>query len=289
MELPETRIPSWMKVKIPAAGPMRRVESILRRLALNTVCESALCPNRGECFEHGTATFMILGPVCTRNCAFCAVAKGRPDAVDKAEPLRVAEAVKQLGLRHVVITSVDRDDLEDKGAGHFAATVRAIHQTSPGVTIELLVPDFCGIKEAADIVLDVEPAILNHNVETVPRLHPKIKPKSDYKRSLWLLRYAKEQKPRMLTKSGIMVGLGETLEEVVEVMKDLRSCECDILTIGQYLKPPGSRLGVQRYVKPEEFMWLREVAERMGFSFVASAPLMRSSYNAAEVFRRLGV
>jgi len=226
---------------------------------------------------------MILGSICTRNCPFCAVSKGRPEPVDESEPERVAEAVKRLGLKHVVITSVNRDDLPDKGAGHFAATVRAIRRINPDVTIELLVPDFCGSEEAIDLVLETEPTILNHNLETVRRLHPVIKPKSDYERSLWLLKYVKNKAPHVLTKSGLMVGLGETDEEVFEAMKDIRNTGCEIITIGQYLKPPSSSLEVKRYVRPETFERFREVAEQMGFTFVASAPLVRSSFNAAEI------
>lgn len=276
-------------MKIPVAGPVKRVESTLRTLNLNTVCESALCPNRGTCFGRGTATFMILGSVCTRNCPFCAVAKGKPEPVDESEPLRVAEAVRRLGLKHVVITSVDRDDLPDKGAGHFAATVRAVRSVNPTVTIELLVPDFCGSKSAVDIVIDAKPTILNHNLETVRRLHRVIKPKSDYYRSLWLLEYVKDNAPDMLTKSGLMVGLGETDDEVLETMRDIRATGCDIITIGQYLKPPNSRLEVKRYVEPRTFEAYKEAARQMGFTYVASAPLVRSSYNAAEVFEQMGV
>jgi len=281
------RIPPWIRVKIPAVGMLRRVESTLRNLSLTTVCESALCPNRNSCFSRGTATFMILGSVCTRNCPFCAVSKGRPEPVDESEPERVAEAVKRLDLKHVVITSVDRDDLPDKGASHFAATVKAIRRSKPDATIELLVPDFCGSKEAIDLVLEAKPTILNHNLETVRRLHPIIKPKSDYDRSLWLLKYAKDKTPNLLTKSGLMVGLGETDEEVLEAMRDIRNTGCDIITVGQYLKPPNSRLEVKRYVKPETFERFRESAEQMGFAFVASAPLVRSSFNAFEIIQHL--
>ncbi len=281
------RIPPWMRVKIPAAGPIKKVESTLRRLNLNTVCESALCPNRWSCFGKGTATFMILGSVCTRNCPFCAVAKGKPEPADNSEPLRVAEAVKILGLKHVVITSVDRDDLPDKGAEHFAATVRAIRSVKNDTTIELLVPDFCGSKDVVDIVLAAKPTILNHNLETVSRLHPTIKPKSNYQRSLWLLKYAKDNAPNMLTKSGLMVGLGETDDEILQTIRDIRSAGCDILTIGQYLKPPNSRLEVKRYVEPKTFEYYKEVAKKMGFTFVSSAPLVRSSYNALEIFEHV--
>lgn len=283
------RIPPWIRVKIPAAGPLRRVESTLRNLSLNTVCESALCPNRGSCFGRGTATFMILGSVCTRNCPFCAVPKGRPEPLDESEPERVAEAVRLLELKHVVITSVDRDDLPDKGAGHFATTVKAIRRSKPDATIELLVPDFCGSKKSIDLVLEAKPTILNHNLETVRRLHPIIKPKSDYHRSLWLLKYVKEKASGVLTKSGLMVGLGETDEEVLEAMRDIRETGCDIITIGQYLKPPNSRLEVKRYVKPETFERFKEAAEQMGFASVASAPLVRSSFNAAEILEHLRV
>jgi len=288
--LASERMPPWIRVKIPVAGMLKKVESTLRELSLNTVCESALCPNRGSCFSRGTATFMILGPICTRNCPFCAVPKGRPEPVDGSEPARVAEAVKRLGLKHVVITSVNRDDLPDKGASQFAATVRAIRRVKPDATIELLIPDFCGSKEAIDLILEAKPTILNHNLETVRRLHPIIKPKSDYDRSLWLLKYVKNTTFKsMLTKSGLMVGLGETDEEVLETMREIRETGCDIITIGQYLKPPNSKLEVKRYVKPETFEKFKEAAEQMGFRFVASAPLVRSSFNAADILNYLGV
>lgn len=280
--MPEPRLPPWIRVKIPIAGPVSFIESSLRTLSLNTVCESAFCPNRGECFGRGTVTFMILGNICTRNCPFCAVEKGRPLPPDPSEPQRIAQAVSLLGLKHVVITSVDRDDLSDFGAGHFAEVIKFIKANTSNVTVEVLVPDFQGVKTAIDQILDSAPDIFNHNLETVPRLHSYIKPKSVYQRSLDILQYVKKHSPNIYTKSGLMVGLGETQDEIFSVMKDLRRVNCDMLTIGQYLKPPGSHLEVKEFIKPETFTWYNNIAKSLGFIYVAAAPLVRSSYNAAE-------
>lgn len=281
------RMPSWIKVRLPPAGLLNRTKSILRTKGLHTVCEEALCPNIGECFSCGTVTFMILGNTCTRSCPFCAVAKGKPLPPDPDEPLKVAEAVAQLGIKHVVITSVDRDDLPDGGADHFVRTIQEVKKRNSNVTVEVLIPDFQGSYDALAKVVEAKPDILNHNIETVPRLHPIVKPKSDYKRSIELLKRAKIMAPHMYTKSGLMVGLGETKEEVLSVMKDLRAVGCDMLTIGQYLRPPGSRLEVKEYVLPETFEWYKAKGEELGFMFVASAPLVRSSYNAGEVGLRV--
>ncbi|MBC7218475.1 MAG: lipoyl synthase [Candidatus Caldatribacterium sp.] len=275
-------LPSWIKRRFPPQEEWERVQKLLRTLALHTVCESARCPNLGECFRRGTATFLILGDTCTRSCRFCAVGKGIPKPPDPEEPERVAEAARKLNLRHVVVTSVTRDDLPDGGAGHFAETIRAIRRTLPQATVEVLVPDFLGSEEALDTVLAARPDVLNHNVETVPRLYPLVRPQADYRRSLWLLARAKEKAPEMLTKSGLMVGLGETREEVEAVLRDLREVSCDIVTIGQYLRPSVHHLPVSAYIPPEEFEYYREYALRLGFSGVASGPFVRSSYRAEE-------
>lgn len=275
-------LPSWIKRRFPPQEEWEGVQKLLRTLALHTVCESARCPNIGECFRRGTATFLILGNVCTRSCRFCAVAKGTPGSPDPEEPERVAEAARKLNLKHVVITSVTRDDLPDGGAGHFAATIMAIRRVLPQATVEVLVPDFQGKEEALSIVLAARPHVLNHNVETVPRLYPSVRPQANYERSLWLLGRAKEKAPDILTKSGLMVGLGETREEVEGVLRDLKSVQCDIVTIGQYLRPSVRHLPVAAYIPPEEFEYYREYALRLGFLGVASGPFVRSSYRAEE-------
>lgn len=275
-------LPSWIKRRFPPQEEWESVQRLLRTLALHTVCESARCPNIGECFRRGTATFLILGNVCTRSCRFCAVAKGTPGPLDPEEPERVAEAAQRLNLKHVVVTSVTRDDLPDGGAGHFAATIGAIRRVLPQATVEVLVPDFQGKEEALDTVLAARPDVLNHNVETVPRLYPSVRPQAHYERSLWLLKRAKEKAPGILTKSGLMVGLGETREEVEGVLRDLRGVQCDIVTIGQYLRPSVRHLPVAAYIPPEEFAYYREYALRLGFLGVASGPFVRSSYRAEE-------
>ncbi len=275
-------LPSWIRRRFPPQEEWERVQKLLRTLTLHTVCESARCPNMGECFRRGTATFLILGNTCTRSCRFCAVEKGTPESPDPKEPERVAEAARQLGLKHVVVTSVTRDDLPDGGAGHFAATIKAIRERLPQATVEVLIPDFLGREEALDIVLAAHPDVLNHNVETVPRLYPLVRPQANYGRSLWLLRRAKEKVPDLLTKSGLMVGLGETKEEVRAVLRDLREALCDIVTIGQYLRPSARHLPVSAYIPPEEFEDYREYAFRLGFLGVASGPFVRSSYRAEE-------
>jgi lipoic acid synthetase len=254
----------------------------MRTQRLNTVCEEARCPNIGECWEAGTATFMILGDVCTRACSFCAVSTGRPQALDFEEPLRVGQAVAEMGLRHAVVTSVNRDDTPDGGAKVFADTIRAIRRTSPGTSIEVLIPDFMGNWDALATVMDARPEILNHNTETVPRLYPKVRHKARYERTLELLERAKQLDPGTITKTGVMLGLGETRAELYDVLGDLRMVEVDVLTVGQYLRPAGSprHPPVERFVPPEEFAEIRDEALALGFRHVESGPLVRSSYHA---------
>lgn len=276
------RLPPWLHKRIPASGNMEATRRLLEELKLNTVCQSALCPNLGECFARRTATFMILGNTCTRNCRFCAVQSGQPQPPDPDEPRRVALAAARLGLKHVVVTSVTRDDLPDGGAGQFAATIKSIREYLPGAVIEVLTPDFQGKKEALVKVLEAGPHIFNHNIETVPRLYPEVRPGASYQRSLEILKQVKEMAPGIYTKSGLMVGLGETKEEVEQVMADLRKVNCDILTIGQYLRPSPQHLEVKEYVRPEVFDYYGARGREMGFLYVAAAPFVRSSYNAAE-------
>lgn len=288
MTIPVQRKPDWLKVRVPQGENYMELKRIMRGLGLNTVCEEALCPNIGECWNHRTATFLILGDICTRACGFCNITTGRPVGLDWAEPLRVARAVQAMGLRHAVITSVNRDDLEDGGAAVFAATVRAIRRLVPGCSVEVLIPDFQGSWEALKVVMEAGPDILNHNVETVPRLYRRVRPRAVYSRSLELLRRAKDMAPGGVTKSGIMVGLGETVDEILETMRDIRAASVDILTIGQYLRPSKNNLPVERYYSPEEFRFFREQGMRMGFCHVESGPLVRSSYHAREQFDSLG-
>jgi lipoic acid synthetase len=273
------RRPEWLKVKIPAGEDYLRLKDLMAQNRLHTVCEEARCPNMGECWSAGTATFMILGDVCTRSCGFCAVKTGRPGFVDDGEPMRVAEAIRIMDVRHAVITSVNRDELADGGASVFAATIRAARGARPDVTIEVLIPDFQGDAAALQTVIDAHPEILNHNTETIPRLYPVVRPQAKYARSLELLERAKGA--GMVTKSGLMLGLGETNEEVMEVLSDLRAVSCDIVTLGQYLQPTRGHLGVDRFVRPEEFAMLKERGIAMGFRHIESGPLVRSSYHAA--------
>jgi lipoic acid synthetase len=275
------RKPAWIRAKTPLGKKILRIKKLLRHSGLNSVCEEAACPNLGECFKQGTATFMIMGDICTRRCPFCDVAHGTPLPPDPEEPGRLAAAVKELGLRHVVITSVTRDDLHDGGAGHYAAAVNAIKELLPECRTEVLVPDFRGRMEAALQQLQNTPLdIFNHNLETVPRLYPAVRPGADYGWSLRLLQQFREQHPDTPTKSGLMLGLGETLEEVQAVMTDLRANGCDMLTLGQYLQPSRDHLPVQRFVPPAEFEQLKISGVTMGFSNVSSAPMVRSSYHA---------
>src|SRR5690606_7183813 len=286
--LPE-RKPSWLKVKAPGGENYSRLRRMMREMDLHTVCEEAHCPNIGECWEHGTATFMILGDVCTRNCAYCAVAHGRPPKFDAAEPSRVGEAVAQLQLRHAVITSVDRDDLPDFGAWAFAETIRQIHEQVAGCSVEVLVPDFQGNEDSISTVLEARPAIYNHNTETVPRLYKRCRPGGRYERVMKILTCAKESAPDIRTKTGIVVGMGETMEELVEVMKDLREVDVDILTLGQYLRPSDGHIALDRYYTPDEFRELARIGLEPGFRHVESGPLVRSSYHAWEQVQAAGV
>ncbi len=274
------RKPEWLKARVPGGENYSRLKSLIDKSRLHTVCEEARCPNMGECWNSGTATFMILGDTCTRSCGFCAVKTGRPEFLDKDEPRRVGEAVEIMKLRHAVITSVNRDELFDGGAQIFAGTIREIRSRVPGCRIEVLIPDFVGSEQALNIVLDAQPDILNHNTETVPRLYKIVRPQAHYNRSLELLFRAKQK--GFPTKSGLMLGLGETIEEVIDTMSDLREVECDILTLGQYLQPTQAHLPVERYVRPEEFAMLKQRGLEMGFRYIESGPLVRSSYHAAE-------
>jgi lipoyl synthase len=286
--LPE-RKPSWLKVKAPGGPNYLRLKHLMRELDLHSVCEEAHCPNVGECWEHGTATFMILGDVCTRNCAYCAVAHGRPPTYDIAEPGRVAQAIAEMNLQHAVITSVDRDDLPDFGSYIFAETIRQIHERVPNCSVEVLVPDFQGNEDSIRAVLEARPEIYNHNTETVPRLYKKARPGGRYLRVMEIFRLAKRIAPDIPTKTGIILGMGETLEEVVEVMKDLRDVDVDILTLGQYLRPSDNHIALDRYVTPDEFRQLYEIGMSLGFRHVESGPLVRSSYHAWEQVQAAGV
>lgn len=275
------RKPNWIRAKLGDAGEVARIKEILREQELHSVCEEASCPNLGECFTKGTATFMIMGDICTRRCPFCDVAHGRPKPLDQDEPLKLAQTIAKLRLRYVVITSVDRDDLKDGGAAHFAACIQESRQLSPKLTIEVLVPDFRGrMDPALAIFKDNPPDVFNHNLETVPRLYKQARPGSDYEWSLDLLERFKGMHPRVPTKSGLMLGLGEEIAEIEQVMADLRAHRVDMLTLGQYLQPSKHHLPVARYVHPDEFERLREIGEKMGFSHVASGPMVRSSYHA---------
>jgi lipoyl synthase len=276
------RHPEWIKVRAPQGEAFFETKRLVNELRLHTVCEEARCPNVGECWGHQTATFMLLGGVCTRNCSFCAVAHGRPQALDPDEPRRVAEGIVRLGLRHVVVTSVDRDDLPDGGAGHFAETARQIKARVPDCTVEVLVPDFRPDPAAIDLVTDAPIDILNHNLETVPRLYKRVRPGAKYLGSLQLLQRAKQRRPALLTKTGLMLGLGEAHDELREVFRDIAAAGCDILTIGQYLRPSVEHLPVERYVPPQEFVALRDEALGFGFRHVEAGPLVRSSYHAWE-------
>ena len=276
--------PEWLRVKAPQWERVGNVKETLRNLALNTVCEEASCPNIGECFNAGTATFLIMGPACTRACPYCDIDfEKKPQALDPTEPIRLAEAVKCLGLNHVVITSVNRDDLPDGGASQFVHCLEAVRTISPQTTIEVLIPDLCGNWDALATILKAKPEVLNHNTETVPRLYRRVRPQGDYLRSLELLKRSRELAPWTYTKSGLMVGLGETDTEIRAVMEDLREVSCDILTIGQYLQPTQKHLGVDDFITPSQFDTWREVGESLGFLQVVSSPLTRSSYHAEQV------
>ena len=277
---PRERKPEWLKVRFPAGERYQRLKTLMREQSLHTVCEEARCPNIGECWNAGTATFMILGDVCTRSCGFCAVTTGRPHDIDQLEPYRLAKAVEQLGLDYVVITSVNRDDVDSGGAEVFAACIKAIRRTDASVRVEVLIPDFKGNWDALQSVVDARPFVLNHNVETAPRLYRRVRPQAVYERSLELIRRAKDAAPDMLTKSGFMVGLGETRDELFAVMRDLRTTGCDIVTIGQYLRPSLQHLPVERYYDPSEYQPFQDYGAELGFTHVEAGPLVRSSYHA---------
>jgi lipoic acid synthetase len=277
-EQPRRPRPEWLKVRLPLGERFSDLKHLIDGQGLHTVCEEARCPNMAECWNAGTATFMILGDVCTRSCGFCAVKTGRPEGLDLQEPFRVAEAIRTMGVRHAVITSVNRDELPDGGAAVFAETIRQARLVNPSITVEVLIPDFRGVAWALEIVMAAKPDILNHNTETVPRLYMKVRPQAKYERTLELLQRARTG--GMVTKSGLMLGLGETIEEVLQVMKDLSAAGCQILTLGQYLQPTKDHLPVERYVHPDEFRWLKGKGISMGFRHVESGPLVRSSYHA---------
>lgn len=286
---PSQRRPEWIKVRAPAGETYEWLREMMRSKSLHTVCEEARCPNIGECWGSGTATFLLMGEVCTRSCGFCDIETGRPSPLDWLEPERVARAVQRMDLRHAVITSVNRDEREDGGAPIFAMVIRRIRELQPGCSVEVLIPDFKGSEAALSIVMDARPEILNHNVETVRRLFRKVQPQDRYEWARATLTNAKRMDPEVLTKSGIMVGLGESIDEVRATMQDLREWNVDILTIGQYLQPTRKHLPIERYYRPEEFDELREYGERIGFQWVESGPLVRSSYHAEEQVRSLSV
>jgi len=275
------RKPSWIRVQVPTGQKVKQLKSILRKQKLHTVCEEAACPNLGECFTKGTATFMIMGDICTRRCPFCDVAHGKPNPLGKKEPVHLAETIKSMGLRYVVITSVDRDDLRDGGSGHFVECIQTVRKENPDIQIEILTPDFRGRMDVALNIMDKAlPDVFNHNLETVPRLYKKARPGADYQWSLNLIKEFKARYNNIPTKSGIMLGLGETIQETQEVMQDLRDHGCDMLTLGQYLPPSLHHLAVERFVTPDEFKELETIGYQMGFSHVASGPMVRSSYHA---------
>ena len=276
----ERRLPPWFKVRFPGGENYRRIVGVMRERRLHTICEEARCPNIGECWENGAATFLILGDICTRACAYCAVTSGKPQALDLLEPLRVASAVEAMGLRHAVVTSVNRDDLDDGGASVYVETIRRIRERAPDCRVETLIPDYQGT--ALRAVVDERPDILNHNIESVERLFPRVRPKGDYRRSTELLAQAKEWAPEMITKSGVIAGMGESKDEIVETMADLREADVDVLTIGQYLRPTEKHIKIARFYRPEEFDELKAAGLAMGFSHVESGPLVRSSYHAHE-------
>ncbi|MEZ7195793.1 lipoyl synthase [Pseudodesulfovibrio karagichevae] len=276
------RIPPWLRIKLPSNENFSNTSELIGDLHLNTVCQSAKCPNKWECFSKNVATFLIMGAICTRNCAFCNIASGDMEPLDPTEPARVAEAARRLALKHVVITSVTRDDLPDGGSNHFAATIRAVRETMPECTVEVLIPDFQGDEPALGAVLDAHPNVLNHNLETVPVLYDAIRPQANYRQSLALLENAKRMATDIPTKSGIMVGLGETDEQIMTVLDDLAAIDCDIVTIGQYMQPSRQHPMVKRYVEPEVFEMYAEEGRKRGIRHMFSAPLVRSSYNAAD-------
>ena len=276
------RLPDWLKVRMPGGPRYIELKQLMRDSRLHTVCEEARCPNIGECWERSAATFMILGDICTRACAYCAVTTGRPGAVDWGEPIRLAETVKRMALQYCVITAVNRDDLDDGGAGVFAACIRQVRAAVPGCRVEVLIPDFQGNWDALATVIDAAPQVLNHNIESVARVFRRVRPKGDYRQSLELLRRAKALAPQLPTKSGIIVGMGETRDELLQTMRDLRAVDCDLLTVGQYLRPSIKHIAIDRFYTPAEFEEIRQAGAAMGFKHIAAGPLVRSSYHADE-------
>lgn len=281
------RLPEWLTIRLPRPETIKQVESMMRSKNLHTVCESARCPNLPECWSKQTATFMILGDTCTRSCGFCAIKVGRGDELDIFEPLNVAKTAKAMNMKHVVVTSVSRDDLPDQGAKQFALTIDALHREIPDIIVEVLTPDFQGKDDLLGVVCKAHPEIYNHNVETIERLHTIVRPQAKYHRSLELLERVKKHDPTIYTKSGIMLGLGETREEVLVTLRDLRSAGCDAVTIGQYLRPTMKHLPVNSFIHPDEFKEYEQIGEEMGFAFVASGPFIRSSYNAIEFSKKV--
>lgn len=281
------RKPDWLRQRLPSGPDFEKIKGMIRKDRLHTVCQEAGCPNIWECFSHHTATFLIMGSRCTRNCRFCAVTEGPLEPPDPEEPARVASVARQMELKYVVVTSVTRDDLPDGGAGIFAETIEKIRQEIPAVCVEVLIPDFQGDKEALETVLNAHPDVLNHNVETVPRLYPEVRPQADYRRSLGLIQHAHEYDPALLTKSGLMLGLGENRTEISRTLEDMLKAGCRMLTLGQYLQPSKDHLPVKRYIPPEEFEEWRKTALQMGFVEVASGPFVRSSYHARELFQEI--
>ena len=276
------RLPDWLKVRMPGGPRYIELKQLMRDSRLHTVCEEARCPNIGECWERSAATFMILGDICTRACAYCAVTTGRPGAVDWGEPMRLAQTVQRMELQYCVITAVNRDDLDDGGAGVFAACIRQVRAAVPGCRVEVLIPDFQGNWDALAAVIDAAPQVLNHNIESVARVFRRVRPKGDYRQSLELLRQVKKMDAQMPTKSGIIVGMGETRDELLQTMQDLRAVDCDLLTVGQYLRPSIKHIAIDRFYTPAEFDEIRQAGEAMGFKHVAAGPLVRSSYHADE-------
>lgn len=287
LKMVNNRLPEWLTIRLPKPDKIQQVQEMMRASRLHTVCESARCPNLPECWSKGSATFMILGDVCTRHCGFCAIKTGKPLEFDPQEPDRLAEAAQAMGLKHIVVTSVARDDLPDEGAGQFAATIRALHQQIPFAIVEVLTPDFKAKRWCIARVVEAKPEIFNHNIETVARLHSIVRPQAKYERTLRVLESVKQMDSSIYTKSGIMLGLGEAEQEVLQTMRDLRSVGVDTLTIGQYLRPTGKHLPVMEYVPPAKFQEYQQAGEEMGFLFVASGPFIRSSYNAIEFSKRL--
>lgn len=278
-------IPDWLKISVKNSDSIKNMQQFLDKLSLNTICKEANCPNMYECFRNKTASFMILGKNCSRNCSFCNVSHNKPEPVDKDEPVKIANAIIALGLDHVVITSVTRDDLKDGGVAHFVKTVEVIREKCRGVTIELLIPDFQGKSESLNKIINACPEIIGHNVETVPSLYPFVRAQSDFERSNWVLKYIKNKEPKIYVKSGIMLGLGESQDEVLKVLKDIRNTGCDIITMGQYLRPSRNHFKVVEYISPEIFDYYRVAAYNRGYLFVQSAPFVRSSFNAGEFFK----